>query len=97
MYHHLGLEEREKLYCLKEQGISLRLIAKKLDRSPASLSRELRRNQLLRKGLEKFSGIYIPCRAQKKAEKQAMLQRSQASWKGPEVLTYISEKLRLGW
>lgn len=97
MYHHLELEEREKLYCLKGQGVSLRVIAKVLGRSPASLSRELKRNQLLTKGLEKSSGVYIPCRAQAKAMKRAVLQRSQASWKGPEVLIYISEKLKLGW
>lgn len=97
MYHHLELEEREKLYRLQGQGISLRAIAKILGRSPASLCRELRRNQLLTKDLEKSSGIYIPCRAQQKAEKRASVQRSQASWKGPAVLTYISEKLSLGW
>ncbi len=97
MYHHLELEEREKLYWLQGQGISLRAIAKILGRSPASLSRELKRNQLLTKGLEKGSGIYLPCRAEEKAQKRAVLQRSQASWKGPKVLTYISEKLKLGW
>lgn len=97
MYHHLELEEREKLYCLQGQGVSLRGIAKILNRSPASLSRELKRNQLLTKGLEKSSGIYIPCRAQAKAMKRASIQRSQASWKGPAVLTYVSEKLDLGW
>ncbi len=97
MYHHLELEEREKLYGLRGQGVSLRAIAKKLGRSPASLCRELKRNQLLTKGLEKSSGKYIPCRAQEKANKRAVLQRSQASWKGPAVLLYISEKLGLGW
>jgi IS30 family transposase len=43
--------------------------------------------------LEKFSRKYLPCRAQQKADKRAAAQRSQASWKGPDVYVYVKEKL----
>ena len=43
-YHHLSPEERAYIMLERERGRSLRQIAAQLDRSPATLSRELRRN-----------------------------------------------------
>lgn len=43
-YHHLDSEERAILMLGRESGRSLRQIAQQLDRSPATLSREVRRN-----------------------------------------------------
>lgn len=43
-YHHLGPEERAILMLELESGRSLRQIAERLGRSPATLSREVRRN-----------------------------------------------------
>lgn len=93
MYIQLCLEEREKLFVWNAQGVSLREIGRRLKRSDTTIGRELKRNKLLTHGLEKSSGRYIPCRAQAKAEKRSVAQRSQASWKGPAVLTYVAEKL----
>ena len=45
-YKHLTIEEREKLYLLFNQGISIRKIAAALNRSPSTISRELERNTL---------------------------------------------------
>ncbi len=87
------MQEREDLYAFKKAGFSLGNIAKKLGRNKGSLSRELKRNRTLKHGLEKFSGTYLPCRAQEKADKRAVTQRSQASWKGPGVLLYVKRKL----
>jgi IS30 family transposase len=97
MYSQLCLEEREKLFAWNAQGISLREIGRRLDRSDTTIGRELKRNQLLTRGLEKASGVYIPCRAQEKADKRSVTQRSQASWKGPEVLIYVKDHLERGW
>jgi len=94
MYYQLKLQEREELYALKKAGWSLGDIAKKLGRDKGTLSRELKRNKTYTKGLEKFSGKYIPCHAQEKADKRARNQRSQASWKGPEVYLYVRNHLR---
>lgn len=43
-YHHLGPEERAVIMLERERGRSLRQIAAQLNRSPATVSREIRRN-----------------------------------------------------
>lgn len=43
-YHHLSTTDRVTLMLLKRQGLSLRAIASELNRSPSTLSRELRRH-----------------------------------------------------
>lgn len=86
-YTHLSLEEREKLYALKEQGISLQKIGKKLGRSAGTLSRELRRNA-------KYGAAYIPCRAQKLSDKRGWKQRYKAPLKNPLVFLYVRKHLR---
>jgi IS30 family transposase len=88
-YNNLNLEERERMYCLKEQGFSLREIGKRLGRSHSSLSRELARN--VRLGSE-----YILCKAEKKARKRGFEQRYQAPLKNTTIILYVREQLRLG-
>ena len=50
-YNHLTINERACVYQLKQLGMSIRKIAETLDRSPSTISRELKRNfwWLLRK------------------------------------------------
>ncbi len=91
-YHHLTLEDREKLYALKATGISLRSIAKKLGRSHTSLSRELKRN--IKYGREYLWNEYIPCKAQKLALKRTIKQRYKAPLKEPFIFLYVREHLR---
>jgi len=43
-YHHLSPEERACIMLERERGSSLRQIARLLDRSPATISREIKRN-----------------------------------------------------
>src|SRR3989338_998839 len=86
-YHHLSLEEREKLFAWKESGESLRDIAKQLGRSHSSLSRELKR-------ASKYGKPYLPCLADKWAKKWADLQRYKAPLKCPLVFLYVREHLR---
>ena len=43
-YTHFTTEEREMSRVLKAQGLSIRVIARMLNRSPSSVSREFRRN-----------------------------------------------------
>jgi len=61
-YTHLTIFEREKIYLWFSQKISLREIARRLNRSASTISRELRRNQK--------SGAYSPIIAQTKYEKR---------------------------
>ena len=43
-YTHFSTEERELSRVLKAQGLSIRAIARILNRAPSSVSREFRRN-----------------------------------------------------
>ena len=96
IYRHLELEERERLYALREQGKSLRTIAKLLKRSQSTLSRELQRN--IKYGREYFKNEYLPCKAQKLAEKRSQKQRCKAPLKNPETFVYVRKHLREdGW
>jgi len=89
-YKHLNLEEREKLYAMREQGISFRDISTKLNRHHTTLSREYKQHS-------KYGKQYIPCKAQEKAAKLACIQRTKAPLKTPLVFLYVRKKLRQGW
>ena len=89
-YNHLSLEEREKLYALFLQGISLRDIGKALGRSYTTLGRELKRNA-------KYGKQYIPCKAHNKSIKRGVVQRYQAPLKNPLIFLYVRRHLRKRW
>jgi len=55
-YHHLSIEEREKLLEYKSKGYSQGQIAMKMKRSKSTISRELSRNE----------AEYSPSKAQKR-------------------------------
>lgn len=87
MYHHLDLEDREKLFAWKEQGVSLRTIAKRLHRNVGTVSRELKRHT-------RYGRPYLPCRAHRRATRWADRQRYHAPLKTPLVFLYVREHLR---
>src|SRR3989344_7645447 len=89
-YKHLTLEEREKFFLWHEHGVSFREIGRRLKRSHTIFRRELIRNA---KGLK--GGSYLPCHAQKKADKRATRQREKAPLKEPFVFLYVRNHLRL--
>lgn len=86
-YKHLSLEEREKLYAFKKLGLSLREIGRRLKRSQSSLTREFKRNA-------PYGAEYIPCRAQRRADRRGFKQRYRAPLKNPLVFLYVREHLR---
>lgn len=95
-YRQITLAEREQLYGLQKEGLSLRDIGKKLGRSHTSLSRELRRN--VKYGNEYFGNQYLPCRAEVLSKKRARRQRKKASLKSPTIFLYVRNHLREdGW
>lgn len=87
MYHHVNLEEREKLYGWKAQGVSLRTIAKRLCRNVGTISRELTRHT-------RYGRPYLPCRADRRAVRWAEKQRYHAPLKTPFIFLYVREHLR---
>lgn len=91
MAHHrkLSSEERSVLAALRQQGLSLRTIAEKLERSVSTISDELKRNG--------GSDGYDPFAAQF----QTKLRRWKANRNNPakpkRFDVFVEEKLREGW
>lgn len=88
-YKHLTLEEREKFFFWYKQGVSFREIGRRLRRSHTIFRRELNRNS---KGIK--GGAYLPCHAQRKADKREVCQREKAPLKEPFVFLYVRKHLR---
>ena len=82
-YAHLNTTERELIAKKWRAGESIRSIAKSLERSPSSMSREIRRN--------KTNEIYAPETARLAAEKRALNARN-AKAISAEIWTYVFEK-----
>lgn len=89
-YEHLSLSEREQLSVLRNQGKTFREISLILGRDHTSLSREYKKNS-------KYYRQYQPCKAQKKAEKLALQQRTKAPLKSKEIYLYVRKCLRKKW
>lgn len=87
MYHHVNLEEREKLFAWKGQGFSLREIAKRLRRNVGTISREMKRHT-------RYGRPYLPCHADRRASRWAEAQRYHAPLKEPLIFLYVREHLR---
>jgi IS30 family transposase len=87
-YGQLSLEERCKIAELQQAGHSIRQVAAALDRSPSSISRELKRNRGKQVG-------YKPAYAQEQA--------AARRWKGSrldrdaELRDLVLERLSRGW
>jgi transposase, IS30 family len=89
-YTHFTIEEREKARCLLEQGSSTRSIARTLERSPSSVSREFKRNSYK-------NGDYAAYHAQKLYSK-----RKKRCGKTPKLFDetikkYVLERMELRW
>lgn len=65
-YHHLAIEERENIYIMRHDDLSINIIAKSIQRSPATISRESKQNQT----------VYSPSKAQEILTSQSTLLRS---------------------
>ena len=86
-HHHLSLYEREQLALGRAKGLSFREIGRQLGRSHTTLTREWHERA-------KYGSQYVPCKAQVKAEKVAVKQRTKAPLKNPKVFLYVRQKLR---
>jgi IS30 family transposase len=78
------------MFLYKDKYLSLRSIARKLNRSHSTLSRELKRNKLA-------NGSYMPCSANSYAWERLHRQRRQAPLKNKFIYTYVRDKLRIRW
>jgi IS30 family transposase len=90
-YKQLTEMDRSAIEVLLDEGKSIRSIAEKLNRSPGTISREIKRNK------NQKTGQYIAEKAQQKSQKRLTDQRTKAPLKKPLLFLYVREKLRLGW
>ncbi len=91
-YHHLSEEERDHVAVLRSRGLSVRAMAQALGRSPATLSRELRRN-----APPLHTGYYLPHKAQARAEARWRAAVRRPRLRDPWVRHYVTRQLRRGW
>lgn len=86
---YLSFAEREEIALLKAQGHGVREIARRIDRSPSTISRELRRNAATRSGKLKYrAGV-----AQWKAELAARRPKAAKLVTNPQLREYVRERL----
>lgn len=90
-YNHISIEEREKIQQMIWNGLSLRQIAKTLNRNTSSISRELARNGSQERKL------YHPRIAQKRAEDYRRHRGRELRLKDPIIREYVLAKLKLNW
>jgi len=89
-YHQLTIPERELLAKMHFAGHSLREIARTLQRSPSTLSRELRRHRAP-------SGTYSAHIAQRRAEHRRRSAKSPAKLLHAPLREYVLGRLREFW
>jgi IS30 family transposase len=87
-YNQLGLEERCSIARLHEGGQSIRQIATALDRTPSSISRELKRNTGKKLG---YSPAYAQDQARARRWSGARLERNDA------LRDIVLDRLARGW
>jgi transposase, IS30 family len=89
-YHQLSKGERKQIYYFMQQGYGIRAMGNKLDRSPSTISREIRRN--------KHSPIhlYYPVMAHSLATKRRKNRPYDPKF-SREIIRWIELKLRQQW
>jgi len=91
-YKHLNAEERDLLAVWKGEGQSLRAIARRLGRDPATLSRELKRNAPpIRKRR------YLPHKAQARYALRNSTRAMRPKLKSGRIRRYVGQRLAAGW
>ena len=93
-YKQLTLEDRIEIYRLHADGKSRRAIGASLGRSPATISRELRRNSLPTKV---WQGGYAPARAQDLTARRRQRGRPHKLTASPELRAQVRHDLEQGW
>lgn len=90
-YQHFTVGEREKIQEMLWQKQSLRAIAKEINRSPSSISREIRRNKPPERNW------YTPRLAHERALEHRKHRGREERLKNDVVRRYVVKHLKLGW
>ena len=94
-YIHLTIEERACITKFKEMKLSIREIARMINRNPSTISRELKRNSY-KTGIRGSITRYVPTNAQNKY-KIRRLNCHRPTKNNVQVISYISDKIQLHW
>lgn len=86
---YLSFAEREELALLKAQGLAVREIARRMGRSPSTVSRELRRNASTRSGMLGYRATV----AQWKAERFASRPKTAKLAQNARLRAYVQDRL----
>ena len=87
---YVSLLEREQLQDLRRAGLSIRQIAAEMQRSPSTISRELRRNTVSTRG-------YMPHTAHRLSVKRRARPRQPKLLAHDALRSYVQAKLRMKW
>lgn len=94
-YNHLTINERACIYQFKKMGLSIRQIAEAINRSPSTISRELKRNSY-KTSINYSVTRYSPINAQNKYESRR-LNCHKKCYINTEIKNYIEDKINLHW
>ena len=89
-YKHFSIEEREKIQEFLWQKKSIRHIAEKLNRSPSSVSREIKKNY------PKENKVYTPRLANERALYKRTQRGRERKLKNDAIREYVVSHLKLG-
>src|SRR5580700_1844812 len=89
MANHLTLEERDRIAQLRFQGADQKEIAQAIGRSPATISRELRRNRT--------DDEYLAAQAQREAERRRQERPLVRKMDDPEINETVRSGLGRNW
>lgn len=89
-YVHLNAQERIAIFYLKQMGLSLRAIGRRLDRHHSTISREYRRNAW------PYSGYWFGT-AQELADKRRIAPRHRRRASHQPLVSYVHGKLAQRW
>ena len=72
---YLAFAEREEISLLHAQQLGVREIARRLERAPSTISRELRRNAATRGGKLQYRATVAQCKAERAAQRPKVAKR----------------------
>jgi IS30 family transposase len=86
---YLSFSEREEIALLRAQQVGVRDIARQLERSPSTISRELRRNAATRGGTLQYRATVAQWKAERAAERPKVAKLAQNT----RLRAYVQERL----
>ncbi len=86
---YLSFSEREEIALLRAQQCGIREIARRMERAPSTISRELRRNAATRGGTLQYRATVAQWKAERAAERPKVAKLAQNS----RLRSYVQERL----